>query len=1213
MADDKSKITDTSNASNATESPLLSILSSIGSSSNSSGGSGGQEFDLSSILSNGTLSATTAATRSVGLSASATTTSHPIDSDIDQLMKSLSGGGAVDTTGKVTNDDLDKILGSIGMGFSSGTPVAGLSTTSASNGDPLEALSRDFGIDLKPTAGTLAPTMSATPLTPNALEKGRSNSQLQSKSRAVSMSSMPNASGVNSSTVTAQPIQDKQNKPVGGPTPASTPMAPNQQQKPISTTTTTSATAKLQTIPQKTQSATRPSPVAGGGPHQPSPHVTPRPYTPSQNSNTPRPQTPQPLRPSRPSTPRPVIPAARTPTASGQQRPVGSPSGSNNPSRSGSPKPQGKQNIYLNQRPVARPMPRPAAAAAAPGSASTPTTDPSKWLAATMSTLPSNQQERLSGLFRGLQAKTIPFQAFAKDAEAIMGPKFHELLALMRNQGPRHAHPAINAQQQHTVGRSSPRPNVQANNAMAAAGGGARPNQGMSSLQTPESNKNLAMMRQLLMQQHHQNSSSGSGEQLNSTSGAGLGDMSSLTQTLGMRQLGGNQQLPGNEFETVINRWRQVIVNPKISAEQLSVLSMQLHAYGEMIANANGPMASVPEEVQREQFGQVSKLQTLISQRQQSSRSGGAPMDLSSAGGSTADKRFRDTQRKDSIGSGKQIKPMKRAGSVTPRSGSPAPHMLAKRQRTGGDETGPDSDADMPGGSGSSSSYMGHSEPYVEIERPSSHVFLMNRHPISRTSTAGTSNGDDNDMRADIHKRPRGLNPAVGGGAGNSGGNNDAFSLDDVMGYAGVDLREESEVIIGSTPQGGGYPGRRRYGEPVGGSSGDRYSGVPRVTTRAINGVEVNYNRSLDNGFVNAPVMETMVAKICRKMHLRAVSPDAIPYLVLALQERLRGFMELASAAAHHRTRTQTLPPPPLDPVTRHPLYKIKPHLDVKKQLAVLERADQLTEQRRQRVLSEREQRNSMDAVPEGSGEANGGDDGSGDRANEGFTNQATVAAAGGGDGAEPVKKRGRKREDSSASETASYTAKNMPDDVRNKISNETALRAAGGFRKSWMSSSSADWMMATSGGTSMTSRVSGTKTATNTVAPLQQPHPLSGTSGPQTPNFAHVPAGLGNATQGQHHFQHNHRSSFGGASDFNAGARVDSPAPGSTMSAQISSFGRPPSMVPQRSANFSAPLMLTVRDCLFSLERERLGGVRVGRGGGDRVLIQAYMKYLHD
>ncbi|PIA17796.1 hypothetical protein COEREDRAFT_91529 [Coemansia reversa NRRL 1564] len=287
---------------------------------------------------------------------------------------------------------------------------------------------------------------------------------------------------------------------------------------------------------------------------------------------------------------------------------------------------------------------------------------------------------------------------------------------------------------------------------------------------------------------------------------------------------------------------------------------------------------------------------------------------------------------------------------------------------------------------------------------------------------------------------------------------------------------------------------------------------APALSSHVIDGVVVARDRRLSSAVAIAPAIEVRIARICRSAHIGAVAADVAPCLALALQQRLRTFMERVSAAAHHRTRTQTLPPPPLDPATRLPLYKITPNQDVRRQLLIVERADRLREQTR-RATRDREQE--LHDEPAASEDADG----------------------------EPraqTSKRSRKKDD--ATEPPTYNSKNMPEDVQSRISNLTALRAAGGVRKSWMTAAA---------------------------------------ERPATPDAPESPAPLA------HRRSH---SSQGAASD------DDVPTPTTSR--------------PLRTAAFSAPLLVTVRDCLFSLERERLGSVRVARGGGERVLIQAYSKY---
>ncbi|KAJ2760203.1 hypothetical protein IWQ57_006364, partial [Coemansia nantahalensis] len=346
-----------------------------------------------------------------------------------------------------------------------------------------------------------------------------------------------------------------------------------------------------------------------------------------------------------------------------------------------------------------------------------------------------------------------------------------------------------------------------------------------------------------------------------------------------------------------------------------------------------------------------------------------------------------------------------------------------------------------------------------------------------------------------------------------------------------------------------------------------------------------------------------LVAKICQDSRIQAVAADVVPCLVFAMQERLRSFMELVSAAAYHRTRTQTLPPPPLDPNTRLPLYKITPHLDVKKQLLVIERVDQLREQARQQRLTDREQRNEMDRLQPSTSNGSGGEDGAARKGDDqpqasappaadsaaaagGSADAAAAArdgeaarhageqtAAGSGDRSDQLRsassagaaKRPRKKDE----ESSAYSSKNMPEEMQSKISNMTALRAAGGVRKAWMNSSTPSWLRG---------------------APTD-----GGRGAPPTPATADAAPWSGVASPGAH----------GGAEPAADPAAADEAA-GSAPRAQAS-------LLAHRPATLAAPLLVTVRDCLFSLERERVGSVRVGRGGGGRVLIQAFSRFGHE
>ncbi|KAJ1962326.1 hypothetical protein GGI12_002707, partial [Dipsacomyces acuminosporus] len=149
---------DVAGKTTSTESPLLSILSGLNGAA-SAANSGPQaapsheSLDLSSILpSSHPTSGDSGTSNSI--------TSIPLDSDIDQLMKSLDS--TVDTS-KVSNDDIDKLLGSIGVSIPNNLSIPSVSSA-APGSDPLAALSRDLGIDLTSSSPLTATQPGTTPL-----------------------------------------------------------------------------------------------------------------------------------------------------------------------------------------------------------------------------------------------------------------------------------------------------------------------------------------------------------------------------------------------------------------------------------------------------------------------------------------------------------------------------------------------------------------------------------------------------------------------------------------------------------------------------------------------------------------------------------------------------------------------------------------------------------------------------------------------------------------------------------------------------------------------------------------------------------------------------------------------------------------------------------------------------------------------------------------
>ncbi|KAJ1862405.1 hypothetical protein LPJ57_006379, partial [Coemansia sp. RSA 486] len=214
-------------------------------------------------------------------------------------MKSL--GDSVDTS-KVSDDDLDKLLGSINASFSTSMPLAA-PVASIDDSDPLAALSRDLGIDLStPVAMPSTPSaslgdgaaLSASPsvFTPSGISAGAAASSTPESPALLSRNGLPAATAtqqqqhINVRPTTPRPQLAQQQKSTASThtTPQHTPVLGNMQSRP-----------QLAQAPQQRNlaSATASSPISTGPntptPQQQQPHQ-PRPSRPlNQTSVTPRP------------------------------------------------------------------------------------------------------------------------------------------------------------------------------------------------------------------------------------------------------------------------------------------------------------------------------------------------------------------------------------------------------------------------------------------------------------------------------------------------------------------------------------------------------------------------------------------------------------------------------------------------------------------------------------------------------------------------------------------------------------------------------------------------------------------------------------------------------------------------------------------------------------------------------------------------------------
>ncbi|KAJ1656272.1 hypothetical protein IWQ61_004118 [Dispira simplex] len=321
--------------------------------------------------------------------------------------------------------------------------------------------------------------------------------------------------------------------------------------------------------------------------------------------------------------------------------------------------------------------------------------------------------------------------------------------------------------------------------------------------------------------------------------------------------------------------------------------------------------------------------------------------------------------------------------------------------------------------------------------------------------------------------------------------------ISDVMGYAGVDLREESEGLF-LDHQRRLTTGTRPGGD--GGAGGEGGEGV---------------DRSKQQAFLDLRPLRHTVETIMNKFHLSQVDDDTLNYLALATEDRLRTLVEQMVQASKHRTRSHNLAPPTLDE-QGHPLYQIAVHQDVRKQLMALERVDKEQERQWKLHVLGREQR--MHGPTE---EAIAGD---------AARSQATVPMSRTASGAAPsgdsplaakVTKR-RRREPASA--VSGVLARSMSEDIRNKITNQTALLSVGAVRRSWMMSGNSDASPATpspaermlsTGNLTKTPTVKQETTEDNTpspsktvkeepmepdvVTPLKISSPTNGGTGPQS------------------------------------------------------------------------------------------------------------------
>ncbi|CEP10187.1 hypothetical protein [Parasitella parasitica] len=149
---------------------------------------------------------------------------------------------------------------------------------------------------------------------------------------------------------------------------------------------------------------------------------------------------------------------------------------------------------------------------------------------------------------------------------------------------------------------------------------------------------------------------------------------------------------------------------------------------------------------------------------------------------------------------------------------------------------------------------------------------------------------------------------ASGGGGGDR---IDYDTLTDVMGYAGVDLKEETEHFL---------------------KDGDGPGGV----------LPDGVDRSRIQDFMNTELLTSKLLKYAKCVNIRKIDNDFVSYMALATQDRIRTVLETMVTASKHRTY-DPFKKPPLSQ-DGHPLFKIQVKQNVKLQLEAIEHVSRQSE-----------------------------------------------------------------------------------------------------------------------------------------------------------------------------------------------------------------------------------------------------------------------------
>lgn len=357
------------------------------------------------------------------------------------------------------------------------------------------------------------------------------------------------------------------------------------------------------------------------------------------------------------------------------------------------------------------------------------------------------------------------------------------------------------------------------------------------------------------------------------------------------------------------------------------------------------------------------------------------------------------------------------------------------------------------------------------------------------------------------------------------------------------------------------------------------------------------------------------VLKIAAAYQLRNLESDSLPLIGLAVQMRIRSLLERMLEAQQHRVSGHHMRPPPMYPARFEgdlpaPMWDTVMYDDVDKIVSTFDRLEreeerQARKDRLARDQAEHEERERIERMRR-EAEENGEEfvmpptpSAAAAQAFQGDVSMADISVGTPGAGAEgssipgtPLSastgpsgdSKGKSRELGSGSgsafkekkrkrETPAQQARNMSDDVRKRLSDQTAQRKLGGKKFSWLSGGS--------GGTGVDSPLGGAgKKARSKFPPLPPSNLSISTSFPASPGLM-----LGMGTDGL----------------------PDTGTLGTGLPRLNSTGGIIPNISEaSRSTEDPANRVITIRDALFVMENEK--GKGAGIGSGTRSLARAYM-----